>query len=473
MPAAASYTQQVLTHLREGPKFGWQIQIDRGGKDLNVMYRRRKVARSTQAYKVNGRPSYCYALPMYEGKTLRWEYQGRQYQDTFQLCPLEKSELKNRGLRGKTQEDVAQVLKECGALFPTEIFKKLLERGKTYNQRNVWKAVSRLKRKGRISVWDKKHGGWSFMYRGTLVALADDEGAFTRRLDTLDEALMTPLEKSILTKLRGAIYPAKELRKEVGVDDSLLSYIIRKFGRQAALEVKSEGTGSQYRIVVNRLGSDFKPEGRGLVSWVRYLNIFGLLVVWDDRIPEAELFETIKKLGYWASEEGKRRRQIGDEWEDYVEKWFRLVDQHDEWRLKILEARRKWKGSSKREFDRIFKVSLGPPELAISLYLIFEMKAGFISTSDIDTFYSKVINEFEFRNFATGGAKNNVMMIMVGAKSAEPNAFKKAAAMGMKIILHTSIEDVMERLTGDNTTFYKIAKRTPIPTPTQARKLEG
>jgi hypothetical protein len=46
------------------------------------------------------------------------------------------------------------------------------------------------------------------------------------------------------------------------------------------------------------------------------------------------------------------------------------------------------------------------------------MKAGFISVSDLDIFYSKIINEPEFRNNATREAKNNVMMLMVGAKSA-------------------------------------------------------
>jgi hypothetical protein len=320
-----------------------------------------------------------------------------------------------------------------------------------------------MKRDGKLSTFDERHGGWRFMYKGTLVALAWDEGAFTRRLDTVDEALMTPVEKSILTRLRGAIYPAKELRREVAVEDSLLSYIIKKFGKQAPLEVKSEGTGSHYRITVNRLKDESKLEGRGLVSWVRYLNVFGLLVAWDGRIPETEVTDRIKKLGYWASEEGKRRRQIGDEWENYVEQWFKLVAQRNEWQLRILEERKKWRGVTRREFDRIFKASLGPPELAIALYLIFEMKAGFISASDVDIFYSKVINEPEFRNFATGGAKNNAMMILVGAKSAEPNAFKKAASMGMKIILHTSIEDAMERLTGDGTTFYKIARAIPNP----------
>jgi len=456
-----SYFQQVVNQLRSGPKFGWEIKVAWKKKENNILYRRRKVSRSADAYMVRGNPSYAYALPEFDGKTLRWEYSGKAYCDTFSLCPMEKSEIKNRGIRGRIQDDITQVLKERGALFPTEVHKALLEKGKSYNQRNVWKAISRMKRDGKLGSFDDRHGGWRFMYKGTLIALAGDEGAFTRRLDTVDEALMTPLEKSILTKLTGAIYPAKELRKEVAVEDSLLSFIIRKFGKQAPLEVKSEGTGSHYHVTVNRLKDESELEGRGLVSWVRYLNIFGLLVAWDGRIPEAEVIEVIKKLGYWASEEGKRRRQIGDEWENYVEKWFKLVAQRNEWQLRILEERKKWRGITRREFDRIFKVSLGPRELAIALYLIFEMKAGFISASDVDIFYSKVINEPEFRNFATGGAKNNAVMIMVGAKSAEPNAFKKAASMGMKIILHTSIEDVMERLTGDTTTFYKITNAIP------------
>lgn len=52
---------------------------------------------------------------------------------------------------------------------------------------------------------------------------------------------------------------------------------------------------------------------------------------------------------------------------------------------------------------------------------------------------------------------------MVGAKTAQPNAFRKAAQMGTKIILHTDIEDVMERLAGDITDFHRIVKTIPGP----------
>ena len=459
-----SYFQQALNQLRTGPKFGWEIDIDYNKKDMHVLYRRRKVSRSSHAYKIRGPLSYAYALPELDGKTLAWEYQGSKYQDVFHLCPLEKAERKNKGIHGKIQNDIVGVLNENSALFPTEVHRELLKKGFSYNRRNVWKAISRMKRDGKLASFDDKHGGWRFMYKGTLVALAGDDGAFSRRMDTIDEALMTPIERSIMTKLRSAIYTAKDLRKEVGVEDSLLSYIIRKFGKEAPYEAKSVGTGKAYHIEVEKTKDERKLQGRGLVSWVRYLNLFGLMLVWDDeKVPEHEVVSTIKKLGYWASDEGRRRQQIGDAWEDYVEKWFKTVTEHNEWQLRILEERKKWRGQTGKEFDRIFRVGFGPPELAITLYFIFEMKAGFISASDVDIFYSKVINEPEFRNYATGGAKNNAIMILVGAKTAEPNAFRKAAQMGMKIILHTGVEDVMERLTGDDTSFYKIAKAIPNP----------
>ena len=457
-----SYFQQVINQIRTGPKFGWEIDVDYRKKDMNVLYRRRRVSRSSRAYPVRGPQSYAYALPEFDGKTLKWEYEGRKYEDVFHLCPLGRAEQRNNGIRGKVQGDVEVVLRESGALFPTEIHRELLKKGYSYNRRNVWKAIARMKRDGRLTSFDDRHGGWRFMYRGTLVALAEDDRAFTRRMDTVDEALMSPTERSIMTKLRGAIYTAKELRMEVGVEDSLLSYIIKKFGKEAPYEAKSVGTGKDYHIEVGEVKDEHKLQGRGLVSWVRYLNLFGLMLVWDDeKVPEHEVVSTIKKLGYWASDEGRRRKQIGDAWEDYVERWFKTVTEHNEWQLRILEERKKWRGQTLREFDRIFRVGFGPPELAISLYFIFEMKAGFISASDVDIFYSKVINEPEFRNYATGGAKNNAIMIMVGAKTAEPNAFRKAAQMGMKIILHTSVEDVVERLTGDDTSFYKIARAIP------------
>jgi len=118
----------------------------------------------------------------------------------------------------------------------------------------------------------------------------------------------------------------------------------------------------------------------------------------------------------------------------------------------------RWRGRSGKEFDHVYRCRLGPKEFGIEIYVVFECKAGFIKAYDIDFFYQKLINEHEFKDWSAGGLKKNVIPIIVGGKSAEGGAFAKASKQGMRIILHTSIEDVMGRLTGEYVSIHEIMK---------------
>jgi hypothetical protein len=64
-----------------------------------------------------------------------------------------------------------------------------------------------------------------------------------------------------------------------------------------------------------------------------------------------------------------------------------LLDSNNEWQLAVIEHRKRWGGKSGKEFDHVYFCRLGPQELAITIYLVFECKAGFIQTKDMDEFY--------------------------------------------------------------------------------------
>jgi len=68
------------------------------------------------------------------------------------------------------------------------------------------------------------------------------------------------------------------------------------------------------------------------------------------------------------------------------------------------------------------------------------------------------VNEPEFRDWATGGMKKNVLPCMIGGKTAYESAIKKAMQQGIRIILHTSLEEIVDRLTVEKKTVYKIIK---------------
>ena len=89
----------------------------------------------------------------------------------------------------------------------------------------------------------------------------------------------------------------------------------------------------------------------------------------------------------------------------------------------------------------------------------FESKARFVTSKEMDEFYQKIINEPEFRKWSTGGHKSNLIPVILAGKTAESSAFQKASRMGIRIVLHTSVEDCLERLLGQRETFHKIISR--------------
>jgi hypothetical protein len=49
---------------------------------------------------------------------------------------------------------------------------------------------------------------------------------------------------------------------------------------------------------------------------------------------------------------------------------------------------------------------------------------------------------------------------MLSGKTAESSAFKKASQMGIRIVLHTALEDLIAKITGtEKVTFRKIAQK--------------
>jgi len=133
---------------------------------------------------------------------------------------------------------------------------------------------------------------------------------------------------------------------------------------------------------------------------------------------------------------------------------------NDEWKLAVIEHRKRWKGRSFREFDHVYRCRLGPPELSIEIYVVFECRLGVITNEHIDQFYEKLINEFEFRDWATGGLKSNVIPVVIGGKTAHGSAFAKARKQGIRVVLHTSVEDILSRLKGERVSLYKVIQQS-------------
>ena len=448
----------VLDSFKDGPKFPQQIGLPRRLRNFSKWFLRRQVSRSKNCYLIEKQKTYAYYYPEKAGSTLTWIYKGKTFTDTFILSENPKHLHRRRDELKVTQNMVLKVLDEHGALFSDEIFSYIQKERPEATLKSVKDALYRLKKKGEVIRFDEKHRGWRFA-SGYLYALPERAKDFVKRLESLDDKVLTSHEKSFLNHVRYGIWLAKELKEETGLEDSWITYMLRKFGKEAPIKVYSRGLGENYRIEVEEVAKQ-KLGGKGLIPWIRWVNLFGNIVIYDEEnISKQELYEFLKKTGYWLSEEGKRRQLIGKIWEDFTKEFFDACDKNSEWQLRVIEHRQNWRGRSNKEFDHVYVCQLGPKELNLTQYIIFECKSGTITNAHIDEFYQKAINEPEFRNWATGGIKSNIMLVLVTGKTAEKTAIQKASKMGIKIVFHTQMEEILARLTGKpKITFYKIVK---------------
>jgi len=451
---------QALEVLKDGPKFPAQLgprrPFQRCAHWFEAGYLCRSKSRHAFAHPSGRKWGYAYGRPELAGKTVAWTYNGQEYSDSFEMYGGQQKREPPAKPENPLQKAIIAVLSEHGALFSEEICEHVNKVRKT-KLKGTRLALRKLLKKGVVIRFDERRGGWKYE-KGHLYALAESSDAFSKRLESLDDKVLRPTERALLNHVRGAVWLAKDLRQEIAVEDNLLTWILRKLGKEGPYSAKAEGSGNQYRIEIVK--NESAKQGRGLVRWLKWVNLFGSLVVYDEeQVPENELIDFLKKTGYWLSAEGLRRQAIGMAWEKQVERFFNLCDKNSEWQLRVLEHRQRWKGSSHREFDHVYVCQLGPKELALQVQIIFECKAGFIRGEDVDEFYRAVINEPEFRNWQSGGQKCNLVLVLVGGKSADAIAFKKASRMGVKIVLHTSVEDVMERLTCLKESFYKIVRQ--------------
>lgn len=348
------------------------------------------------------------------------------------------------------------------ALFSREI----LQLGRKYRAdlslQGVKTALWRMTKQGRLHRFDDNHRGWKFA-NGYLYALPDSKFGAAARIDRLDKRVTTHSERLFIARVKGGLWLASDLRDVTHLSPDSITHMTRKFGRSAPIRIRSEGQGYDYHVIA--LEDTAVPiEGHGLLPWLRWVNVFGQLLIFDESTYSAWMIrEYATKAGYWLSAEGKRRQGVGREWEAFSKEFFDACDRTHAWQLGMVEHRQNWKGRSGHEFDHVYACRLGPMQIGLDLTIVFECKAGFISVNDVDSFLESLVAESEFRNYATGGLKQNVLPVMLTGRRAENSALIKAKKIGIRIVLHTSMEDVIAELKGQpRKTFHRILKESGL-----------
>jgi hypothetical protein len=81
-----------------------------------------------------------------------------------------------------------------------------------------------------------------------------DRERIMRRLEIVHGPLSvySDLEMAIARNVEGAVKRASDVRKELGFDKSLITWICRKLGRESEYRVRSVGRGVSYHVELTR-----------------------------------------------------------------------------------------------------------------------------------------------------------------------------------------------------------------------------
>ena len=459
MGVVLTLLRRVVKLLSDGvPRFKQEIlsalKVE-NAKSINLTeyWKRGWVSRSEVSFPVlRGGRQYAYSCVENAGKVVK----RRASDGRLLVCRfiLYSGDVK----KGPTVRDlILKVMRESEvALFPHEVHRRICSLlGRSVSLKAVKNRLYDLYRAGVLSRLDRARG-WQFR-EGFLYGLNYE--AIRKRLAIFEGPLSvwSDAERRLIKAVENNVVSAKKIRDEMGLDESLITWLSRKLGREAPYDLKKIGGRKTFRIELVR-NENKQLRGKGLIPWLKWIYIYGNLYLYDDRLPWDEVKAKLEREAFWLSDEGRKRVMRGEAFEKFLEYTYNLIDKAGEWKLKVVDVKRRWIGSSRKEFDRIYEVIIGPPELNINVKLVFEAKSGVLQSSDIDDFIEKLVAEYTFKDHQTGGIRKDVIPIIVVGKTADKKALEKARKHGIKIVFRTQLEDVASRLLGERITFAKYMK---------------
>jgi hypothetical protein len=457
--------QRTIDLLSDGiPRFPCEIyrtlRLSKREANLAWLFREGRIARSERKHELklgnSKTQAYGYVGREYAGQELEWKYGERSYKDRFEARKRKNTKY------GCKQRLIKRVFEHVDgmALFSKEVTKIANQiTGKKVKYHNIRCALSDMYPRHITRLDETK--GWKFS-NGYL--WAPNYQGIKKRLGMWNDpewSIYSEKERMFLRLCERGIVTSKQIRDRLAIDEKMIGWYAQKLGKESRFVIKKVGHGDNYHVELEE-DSRKSCEGQGLIDWLKYIHPkeVGVYIFYDHRLSPSIIKNTIARIAYWMTDEGRKRHVKGKLWEDMCEEMFRLLDKNNEWKLEVLEHRKRWKGRNHREFDHVYRCRLGPPELGIETYMVFECKSGVIKSYEVDQFYQKLVNEFEFRDWATGGLKSNVIPVMIGGKTAHGSAFGKARKQGIRIVLHTSVEDILSRLKGERISLYKVIQQS-------------
>jgi len=203
------------------------------------------------------------------------------------------------------------------------------------------------------------------------------------------------------------------------------------------------------------------------IPWLRTEQHGSLTIIYNNQANPQTLKKKLDKIKFWQSEDGRRRRLFGHEFEDYMK--YVLCDivqvKRGEWAASAINVERNKKGRFGGEFDLIIEFTLGPPEFALGVVLVFEFKAsGRVMWNEVFGF-DPLLHSLGFMKKVEAEKRWNglfhkkfVKPILVAANTVDRGIQGEIEELGGNVIYISQVRKYLERIGVNQDDIVKIIK---------------
>jgi hypothetical protein len=166
--------------------------------------------------------------------------------------------------------------------------------------------------------------------------------------------------------------------KGFSADEKCILQLVREKIVITTDDIRREAAKGKHDLPVACATLSFKIKKlKDLIPWIRTEQYGSMTIIYDGQANPETLKEKLDHVRFWLSEEGRRKRAYGYEFQSFGKHIFYDIVQcrEKDWFSTDIEAKERVRGRF-GEYDLIIEHTFGPPEFVLREALVFEFKAG-------------------------------------------------------------------------------------------------
>lgn len=382
-----------------------------------------------------GRREYVYGVASLKDKAIKIEFYGKTHEVTWVEY---NKKFTNPRTRISTRSIIKSIFNEQKApepLFPYEISKIMKER---YNHQVCKSTLSstllKMVKRGELA----RKGGFEFGY-----------------LSYPDPQIIDKWTQD---------FPFKGL----SLDEKYILQLVRENIVITTNDIRTKAAKGERNLPLPYATILWKLKKlKRLIPWLRTEQHGSLTIIYDCRANQQILKEKLDRVKYSISEEGRRRKIFGREFEDFGKYIFYDIIhvERGEWAAIAVDIDTNKRGRYGGEFDLIIEFTFGPPEFALRITLVFEFKAsgrvkwnevfGYNPRTHSLGFIKKLEREKRWKGIFH---KKFVKPVLVAAHTVDRGIQGEIEEIGGDVIYISQVRDYYERIGANPDDIIKIIK---------------